>query len=201
MQGYHVSIECKSQYHSLFEMVSYCRPLLPNTGYLPDDCIIDLQIWPNRYNEYRESKLKWMDFVYSHPAIKDSNRKIVFDRFGFPKPQEYLLVCPFGKSQCLKYPPQFVIQYAKSLYPNIKDVRILSDDPNLYEDATARNIPELITWIAVAKEVVTINSAPSIIANAMRYRYDHIYQSPFDGQDDTACEGISATLRDLTPFL
>ena len=62
-QSHEVVLDCYDQYHGVFDLVTYVRP---GTA----DDIIDLEIWPNRYNAFRDSKLSWMDFVYQHPVQK-----------------------------------------------------------------------------------------------------------------------------------
>ena len=76
-QGHEVFFDCFPQYHGVFELVSYVRPAVELRL---DAEVLDLEIWPNRYIEYRASGKTWTDFVYSHPLLEKADKtNIVFD--------------------------------------------------------------------------------------------------------------------------
>ena len=74
-QGHEVFFDCLPQYHGIFEMVSYVK--VGNKG-----DVIDLEIWPNKYQEYRFSGKTWTEFVYAHPEMmpqpKDYQKPIIW---------------------------------------------------------------------------------------------------------------------------
>ena len=52
-QGHEVFFDCFDQYHGVFDLVSYVR-----AGSKGD--VLDLEIWPNRYNDFIKSKKNWV---------------------------------------------------------------------------------------------------------------------------------------------
>jgi len=76
--GHRVLFDCFEIYHGIFDMVSYAQPL----GAIPFDAdLLELEIWPNKYIDYRKSRKSWGEFVYSHNDIKGADReKIILDR-------------------------------------------------------------------------------------------------------------------------
>lgn len=197
LQGHEVLIECNPQYHSLFDVVSYAAPVAP--GRAPKAKLIDLQIWPNKYGEFRASNKSWADFVYGLvPECEGMERQIVFDKLN-PKStvDEHILapqtaiVSPFGYSQTVRHNPALVSQYAFAKFG--APVRILADQAQAEECIwrgwseavfiTAKDIPELIRLLRDAREVMTINSAPAIICDVVRPHFYHILSGT--AQDDT----------------
>lgn len=196
-EGAEVLIECLPQYHSLFETVSYAAPVEPRQN--AKGRRINLQIWPERYADFRASGKSWEDYVYGLvPECADMDRQIVFDKLN-PRsaiddaimgPQT-AIVSPFGYSQTIQYNPALVCQYAFAQFK--APMRILADSKQVEECVwrgwseslfiTARDIPELIRILRDAREVMTINSAPAIICDAVRDRYYHIPSGT--PQDDT----------------
>jgi hypothetical protein len=187
-QGNEVAIECLPQYHSLFDAVSYVRPLLP--GHREKGERIALEIWPDRYADYRASRQTWEDFVYGmDPRFDDMDRQIVFDRLN-PEPiwgqygmnKSTALVSPFGYSQAVRVMPALICQHAFEHYK--APLRVVADpmqaeqciasgwSENLF--VTAYNIPDLIRILRDAREVMTVNSAPAIICAAVRQSFDLI---------------------------
>lgn len=113
-KGHEVFFDCFAEYHGVFEMTSYVK-----AGHRQGD-IIDLEIWPNRYEAFIKSRKTWHDFVYSHPEIKGAwpiRTDIVLDKLGLDRvkgmPSKYNLVAPFGISQSDKRNPIEIIVEAR----------------------------------------------------------------------------------------
>lgn len=174
MCGREVYFECRPEYHGLFELVTYAKPVAP--GVPRDDYahVYDLQIWPNRFEEFEASGLNWMDYVYKpFPWVR---RDI---EFSFPADvdcapawvREACLVFPIGYSQRNPPDPRWVILKAHQLFPGVPICVIGKRDLGCHELET---IPELVGWIAATKHVLTVNTAPSILASAVRDSWHHI---------------------------
>jgi len=171
-QGHEVLFDCFEQYHAVFDLVSYAKPLETTPW---DAEVLDLEIWPGKYGDYRRSRKTWTDFVYSHPLIAKADKtNIVFDRlnenpaFGLPK--DYNLVAPFGISQGYQRNPLELIQTAvKELG---KDNIVILCPPNFQIQGlatyTAPSIEQMAKAIRDADEFWAINSAPIILASATR---------------------------------
>jgi len=103
-QGEEVFIECLPQYASALDLISYAKWTAPGSR---EGEILDFQIWPHRYNEYRNSGKSYVDFMYDHPALNGVDRQIILDRVpsGPPPgmPDQYNLLAPLGISQGWKY--------------------------------------------------------------------------------------------------
>lgn len=171
-QGHNVFFDCFEQYHGVFDLVSYAKPL-GKTHW--DAEIIDLEIWPNRYAEFLKSKKPWHDFVYSHPAIKDADKKnIVFDKLDDRPanglPEKYNLIAPFGISQTYKRNPLELIQTAAKELG--KDNIIILCPPEFQIQGlntyTAPSVEQMVKAIRGADEFWAVNSSPIIIASAVR---------------------------------
>lgn len=197
LRGDKVLIECFSQYHSLFRAVSYTAPCLP--GSFVNVPRVDLEIWPNRYGDYRHSGKTWEDYVYAPwPGL---DRRILFDLLDpAPSLEEYgmapntSLIAPFGYSQVIKPAPALVCQKGFDLFG--APCRILAE-PAQAEAAigagwseslfvSARSIPDMIRLIRDAANVLTVNSAPAVAAAAVRGRF-HLIRSG-NAQDDLHSE-------------
>lgn len=171
-QGHEVFFDCFEQYYGVFDLVSYAKPL----GKTPWDAeVIDLEIWPNRYAEFLKSKKPWHDFVYSHPAIKDADKKnIVFDKLDDRPanglPEKYNLIAPFGISQTYKRNPLELIQTAAKELG--KDNIIILCPPEFQIQGlntyTAPSVEQMVKAIRGADEFWAVNSSPIIIASAVR---------------------------------
>jgi len=175
-KGRHVFIECKPQYHGLFQLVSYCTPISP--GHMPKDAeVIDLQIWPDKFKDFEASGDNWMDFIYA--PWPDCDRQIVFDSrrwqtFTRDVPKwvtSACLVFPSGYSQRNPPDPRAVILKSHELFPGVPVCVVGKGDLGCFE---LRSIPELVAWIESARHVLTVNSAPSILASAVRPSWHHI---------------------------
>jgi len=137
--------------------------------------VLDLEIWPNRYNEFMKSRKNWHDFVYSHPEIKEADKtNIVLDKLDDKPaeglPETYNLVAPFGISQTFYRNPLTLIQDAvkelgkESVFvlcpPDIKIQGL-----NTY---TAQSVEQMVKAIRGAGQFWAVNSSPIIIASAVR---------------------------------
>jgi hypothetical protein len=171
-QGHEVFFDCFEQYHGVFDLVSYAKPL-DKTPW--DAEVIDLEIWPNRYADFLKSKKPWHDFVYSHPAIKDADKKnIVFDKLddrpAAGLPEKYNLIAPFGISQTYKRNPLELIQTAAKELG--KDNIIILCPPEFQIQGlntyTAPSVEQMVKAIRGADEFWAVNSSPIIIASAVR---------------------------------
>lgn len=187
-QGHEVFFDCFPQYHGVFELVSYVRP----TAELRLDAeVLDLEIWPNRYIEYRTSGKTWTDFVYNHPLIQKADKiNIVFDMLGEGTaeglPESYNLVAPFGISQGHKRNPLEVIVEARKRLGE-KNFYILCPPGTSIkglECFTANSVEQMARAIRGANEFWCINSAPMTIANAVRKEKKVVFYAqqlePFD---------------------
>ena len=166
-QGHEVLFDCFPEYRGVFEMVSYVKA---GSG----GEILDLEVWPNKYEAYRKSKKSWTDFVYSHPLIKEADKtNIVLDKLDPSRalglPEKYHLIAPFGISQGYRRDiPSFITNAVKELG---KDVIILCPEGvNIsgLKTYTALSVPEMAKAVRDADEFWAINSAPVLLANATR---------------------------------
>ena len=168
-QGHEVFFDCFAQYHGVFEMTSYVK-----AGHGQGE-IIDLEVWPDRYEAYRKSKKTWTDFVYTEPRIKNADRtNIILDNLpkGFAEGLEgtYHLIAPFGISQNDKRNPlEFIQNAVKELG---KDNIVILCPPEIgiqgLRTYTAPTIPDLAKAVREADEFWAVNSAPIILASATR---------------------------------
>jgi hypothetical protein len=182
-QGADVTIECLPEYHGLFELVSYCRAAAPGIDHASFDRVLDPQIWPNRYADFRASGLKWADFVHGlFPEGADIDRQIVLDvapQCEMPPWLPFATLCfPSGFSQTNPLPAGDVLALAHQVAAGGPVVAVGKREHGMAE---LQSIAEMCAWIAAAKDVVAINSAPSILASALRKCYFHI---PECEQDD-----------------
>ena len=171
-QGNDVLFDCFEQYHGVFDLVSYVKPM----DKLPfNSDIIDLEIWPKRYAEYRKSGKTWTDFVYSDARIKDADKtNIVLDKLGKERasglPQKYNLIAPFGISQGYKINPLEFIQNAAKEFGKDNIVVLCPEDIKISGLATytAPSIEQMAKAVRDAEEFWCINSSPVILASATR---------------------------------
>jgi hypothetical protein len=182
-QGHEVFFDCQAQYQGVFEMTSYVK-----AGHNQGE-ILDLEIWPDKYEAYRKSKKPWHDFVYSHPEIRGAKRtEIVLDLLDEQPPiglnGNYHLIAPFGISQIHKHNPLDIIQMAaKELGKD--NITVLCPPEVRIEGLktyTAPTIEQLAKAVRGADEFWAINSSPIILASAVR----HGKESKFWGQQGEA---------------
>ena len=167
-QGHEVFFDCFAQYHSIFELTSYVK-----VGSKGD--VLDLEIWPNKYEAYRKSKRSWTDFVYSHPEIKDADKtNIVLDKLDDKPaeglPETYNLVAAFGNSQGFYRNPLDIITKARTDMG--KDNFYVMTPPEIQIQGlstyTAPSVSEMAKAIRGAKDFWTINSTPIVLASVVR---------------------------------
>jgi ADP-heptose:LPS heptosyltransferase len=153
-------------------MVSYVKPL---KELRLDAEILDLEIWPNRYVEYRSSEKTWTEFVYAHPTInkaspQEINLDLLDEKPAQDLPAEYNLVAPFGISQGHKRNPlEIIVEARKKL--GEKNFFVLCPEGtkiNGLECYTAPSISEMARAIRGATELWCIDSSPMVIAKAVR---------------------------------
>lgn len=168
-KGHQAFFDCLAQYHGVFELTSYVK-----AGHRRGD-VIDLEIWPDKYEAFIKSRKPWHDFVYNHPEIRGAKKtEIILDLLDEKPaeglPEKYNLVAPFGVSQTFKRNPITIIQDAiKELG---KDNTYILCPPEVKIEGlctyTAKSIEQLAKAIRGADEFWAINSAPIIIASAVR---------------------------------
>ena len=194
-QGHEVSFHTFPEYKTIFDLISYAQWVESANGDRYHR-FLDPQIWPGRYLPYRQSHLRWKEFVYGlYPDIAPAvDYPIVFDRpvsseqLGqYRLPDEYVLISPFGHSQYSRPTMEWLLDRVKEVMGHTRNVFMLSEVPvvgSRIPSVTAASLSHLAPLIANAKEFFTINSAPSIIASAVRRQYYHVYLPDFDGLDD-----------------
>lgn len=115
-----------------------------------------------------------MDYVYA--PWPDCDREIVFDRLDLlpPVPPTVAGACivfPNGFSQRAAPDPQGVVELAEQLFPGVPCGVVGKRELGCYE---LPGILDLVAWIRAAKHVLTVNTAPSIIASAVRDSWHHV---------------------------
>lgn len=165
--GEEVFIACSPRYSGVLDLVTYAK-WTPE----PKGEIIDLQIWPTRYEKFRESGKSWMDFVYSDPRISAADRTVVLDnlpnRSASGLPVGVNLLAPHGVSQGFEYPVHWSIDRAKE---QMHDFVLMHDFCNCFYTVphwSAPSIADLALAIRDAGLFMCINSAPAILASALR---------------------------------
>ena len=168
-QGHEVFFDCFAQYQGVFEMVSYVK-----AGHGQGE-IIDLEVWPDRYETYRKSKKTWTDFVYSDPRIKDANKtNIILDNlrkeFADGLEGTYHLIAPFGISQAYKQNPLAIIQEAAKELGRDNIVVLCPPEFQIQglRTYTASSVEQMARAVRDADQFWAINSSPIILASAVR---------------------------------
>ena len=196
--GHEVLIECNPEYHAIFYTINYAKPVAPG-GHIEADHFIDLSIWPNDYQAYRDSRLTWREWVHGKfftwcqdKGICDPApiKGIEFDNYGtragYGLPKRYNLVSPFGFSQVKRYDPGILGAFANKCNPTAPTYYLVP--PQIRDlpapTVTVNHLPDLLPIIQDAEVFVTINSAPTYIASAVRDKYAHVRQADFNYQDD-----------------
>ena len=171
-QGHEVLFDCFEQYHGVFDMVSYAKPM----GAIPFNAdIIDLEVWPNKYADYRKSRKTWTDFVYADPRIRDADKtNIILDRLGQERaeglPEQYHLIAPFGISQGFPRSPIQIIQDAAKELGKEKIIVLCPPEFQIQglRTYTAPSVEQMAKAIRDADQFWCINSAPVCLACAVR---------------------------------
>lgn len=175
--GHEVYFECNREYHNLFELVDYCIPLDPNVDHSLFDRIIDLQIWPEKFQDFSQSPLNWFDYVYSlFDEGFDIDRTIHLNNPAIITPPELrqsVLCFPTGYSQSVRIDPKEVITIAHLVAKGRPVICIGKKEHGFFE---LDSVEYLCAYIRDASEVVTINSSPSILCSAFREEWFHICQ-------------------------
>lgn len=189
-KGNEVLFECKEDYSDIFNCVSYVKYKSIDDPYENIDFMFNRQIWPNLYEEYRKSNLKWEHFVYGGFCDEAINKKIILDRLVPSIPDhEYNVVAPFGISQVNRIEPTLVIKKALQMY-GMEKTFVLCPTKEIAKNLLVckghhcDSISEMIYLIRGAKKFLGINSSPAVIASAVRDQYDWIPDGSFNGQDD-----------------
>ena len=195
-QGHEVEILCAINYHEIFECVDYVKPTLCVKHC---DIVHDLEIWNSfgsgsdqmRYADFRTSKKKWTDFIYDDfPDVEDRRNiqltKTCFHDADYDLPSEYNLIAPFGMSQVHRWDINQIIKEAQlALIEKGNDLPTLILGQGVEGALNANKLYHLPKIIKDATDFFCINSAPSIIAGAVRcVQYHHFSEPSFDFQDD-----------------
>ena len=171
-QGHEVFFDCFPSYHGVFEMVSYARP---SVELRIDSEILDLEVWPNRYLEYKKSRKPWHDFVYSDSRISGADKtNIILDRLDSERPdglpRDYHLIAPFGISQ--EYKHNFITLIQNAVKELGRDKTYILCPPEVKIDGlltyTANSVEQMAKAVRDADQFWAINSAPIILASAVR---------------------------------
>ena len=167
-QGHEVFFDCFPQYHGVFDLVHYVTD-----GSKGD--VLDLEIWPNKYEAYRKSKRSWTNFVYSHPEIKDADKtNIILDKLDDKPaeglPETYNLVAPFGLSQGYYRNPLDLITRARATMGKDNFYVLCPEDIKIQglSTYTAPSVEQMAKAIRGATDFWAINSTPIILASATR---------------------------------
>jgi hypothetical protein len=173
--GWEVDYECAYQYHSLFELVDYARPVLADDRRSDYDNAVNLQVWPDRFVEWQESGLTLFDFVYRRfDGVDRTIRLAPAPHLDVPESVSVsTLVFPAGHSTTTKHHPELVIATAKCRWPN-DPIIILGEAAHGLTPVPS--VPHLVEYIRRAKNVLTINTAPTVIASAVRNSYHHVWE-------------------------
>jgi len=198
-KGMIVFIDCFDQYADILETVSYCEQL--PKGFKVDDpevLLIDREIWPERYNAFRESGLKWAEFIYRpYPDIDPQNINFdLMDNFkidDYQLKENFCLCFGIGASQIFQWPLQYVADMAEQWTDKYK-FPVYHVVPPEYQKQFhdrglltiwAKRLADLPQLIKSANQVLTINTSASIIAGAVREKqYYHLAEPSFNYQDD-----------------
>jgi hypothetical protein len=177
--GWQVDFECLTEYHGLFDLVPYARPIPPGASCPGYDRILDLQVWPRKIAEWHATDLNWMDFVYSlFPEGPSIDRQIVLSE---PPPlapswiSKTFICFPTGYSQAWRTNPSEVLTLAHHLAQGAPVWAIGKAEHGMAE---LPSIPYLCSCIAQAKGMLSICTASSILASALRQTHHHISDHP-----------------------
>lgn len=169
-----VFVKCFEQYRSALDCVTYAAWTNRVQGEE-----LDLQVWPHRYDAFRASGQSWMDFVYADPRVAGADRVITLDALpdGPPEglPEKYNLLCSQGISQGYRYEQHRVMQAAHHHLGPFLYVHMPCNCKFNVPSWSARDVPELARAIRYADKMMCINSAPAILASAMRRGRDTFF--------------------------
>lgn len=197
--GHEVDFCCFSQYHSIFDAVSYCRPV--GTGALARkqdyNRVYDLEIRRSEYDTFRASGVKIRHYMYRKYAElwPARDERPHFDRMpdisGYALPSRYALASPYGISQTPKVDVDWFRQQCGPLSSD--PWYVLVDRPDKTSDwgtpLYAKSLADLPGLIAGAATFATINSSPNIIAAGVRDSWHQVYEAGFGGQSNYDAPG------------
>ncbi len=204
-RGHEVAIECYPKLADVLKAATYVRYSNPYTP-LPCDLKLHLGIHPDgggtpeRYAAYRKRNEPWHKFVLDeHEITRGTYGPPVFDKldwfdhatYGLPADGAYAIVANTGYSQVDKVSPESVMALAKRLYP---DVPIYPLSDKMTGGLYVKRLRDFPGLLAHARYVLSINSAPAILAAGVRKSYHHIPQTR-SKQDDTSFNGISIQVQ------
>jgi hypothetical protein len=190
-QGHSVYVECLEPYWGLFSAVSYARPARPeDRDSMRYGRVIDLQVWPRRYEDYRRSGKPWSEFVFGlFPEFAGLDRRPVFDLIDeqptlaeYGKPRDICLLAGFGYSQgrqynfgalcnaCFRLTRHRIVFLVDALQLGHLREQGVADDDML----CAKSPGDLPRLIRDAADFFTVNSAPCVIAGAVRSDFWHV---------------------------
>ena len=198
--GHEVDFCCYPQYHSIFEAVSYCRPVDLDALRRQADYarVYTLEVTRGQYDAWRASRLKTREYVYRrYPELEPVlTTPPFFDRVPsvdeYQLPEGYCLASPFGVSQVTKVNGAWFRQQCEALAPGPWYVLTDQKPGRRHEwgiPVHARSLAHLPGLIAGASTFVTINSAPNIIASAVRTTWHKVDEPGFGGQDNYEAPG------------
>ena len=194
-QGHEVEIMCSPIYHDIFKCIDYATPVIQLNSC---DVVHKLEVWDSfnsntnqmRYADFRMSKKKWVNFIYDdfkdvdHSNIQFTN--IEFDDFEYDLPSEYNMIAPCGQSQVFRWDSNEFMKRVSEVHQSVENTLpsvFLGDCQKGF--LQAKKINHLPKLIKEAHDFFCINSAPSIIAGAVREKhYYHFCEPSFDFQDD-----------------
>lgn len=185
-QGHEVTIECPDRWHPIFRWISYARPCPVGKG--AGDWVFDTNLL--NMVHCRGTVINYIQEAYPELAGVPRNQRALFDlphRPAMPSlPFPYAVVAPFGYSQHFTVNPEWMITKARALVGPHIPVLCLSDVPRPALSAPtllADSVDQLPVILRDAVEVLTINSAPNIIAASVgRHYYLVPNRDPIDGR-------------------
>lgn len=172
-----VYIECKDQYSDILKCVTYARHKRIEDQYDGFDRIINRQVWPLLYDEYRKSGKWWEDFVFGDIVPEAVGERILLDSLYMgPDLGEYSIVAPFGISQITKHDPIGVIRKAVKMYGSDNLIVLCPPEVSVggIRSISCGKLYYMPYLIANAINFLGINSSPALVASAVRESYDLI---------------------------
>lgn len=172
-----VYIECKDEYADILKCVTYAKHKRIDDRYDGFDKVINRQVWPLLYEEYRKSGKWWEDFVFGELAPEAVGERILLDNpFLGPDLGDYNIVAPFGISQIIRHDPIEVIRKAVKMYGSENLIVLCPPEITIggIRSISCGKLYYMPHLIANAGHFLGINSSPALIASAVREKYDLI---------------------------
>ena len=181
-RGHTVYFETLSEYAGVFDLVDYAEWVEPGTTVDADyDRVLDLQVWPERYEHYRQSGRTWTDFVFGlyDECLDVTDRRPRFSRVPEVRfTKRVALVAPFGFSQLAN--PEFDAIMAEVGKVKV-DCAVVLASPQLAQGPLVWNAPTISALAAAIKAadyVFTVDTAPNILAAAVGRDSWHYFPNP-----------------------